>query len=527
MSAMIYTFYGFAIIFFTFWCGKWVIHVLALIYGKYKLHKKPHLFQNDMPYPSVSILKPLMGVDPNLACNLETFFTMNYPKYELLFCIEDKNDPAIMIVKHFMEKYPNVDAQLFLGGSNVGVNPKINNMNPGYLAAKYEYIMISDSGIRMKEDTLLDMAHHMTEKVALVHQLPFTSDREGFAATFEKIFFGTMQSRIYLVSNLLGIICHTGMSSLMRKSVIDQFGGLKTFGCYLAEDFFIAKRIMDAGYKITISSQPAIQNSGICDISSFQARLTRWAKLRVAMVPTLILLEPMAECLVLGALSAWSVSFLFRWDSLVFFLIHILLWFLSDWLLLSIVQNGTLPFNKFEFVVGWLFREISGPYLLFLALWNPEITWRTRIYKLAWGGKAYELDVNKEPLFNSVYDDLKEVSQFGTENIEMNTSDKMIRTNNENHVKYNPRGEFSGIHIISNVADIQDQHNLTHIRDGAMQSSAESNNHHHLHHHRSFSSSSLLDKQQNQQQIIRLHQMQTQQNNIFISSSISIPKIKS
>lgn len=43
--------------------------------------------------------------------------------------------------------------------------------------------------IIVKEDTLLDMAQHMTDnsKIALVHQLPFTSDREGFAATFEKV----------------------------------------------------------------------------------------------------------------------------------------------------------------------------------------------------------------------------------------------------------------------------------------------------------------------------------------------------
>lgn len=71
-------------------------------------------------------------------------------QYELLFCIEDKNDPAIAIVNTLMEKYPLVDAHLFLGGSVVGVNPKINNMQPGYEAAKYEYIMISDSGIRSK-----------------------------------------------------------------------------------------------------------------------------------------------------------------------------------------------------------------------------------------------------------------------------------------------------------------------------------------------------------------------------------------
>lgn len=39
----------------------------------------------------------------------------------------------------------------------------------------------------MKEDTLLDMVQHMTDEVGLVHQMPFTCDREGFAATFEKV----------------------------------------------------------------------------------------------------------------------------------------------------------------------------------------------------------------------------------------------------------------------------------------------------------------------------------------------------
>lgn len=41
----------------------------------------------------------------------------------------------------------------------------------------------------VKEDTLLDMVQHMTEKTGLVHQMPFTCDREGFAATFEKVGF--------------------------------------------------------------------------------------------------------------------------------------------------------------------------------------------------------------------------------------------------------------------------------------------------------------------------------------------------
>uniref|UniRef100_U5ET80 ceramide glucosyltransferase n=1 Tax=Corethrella appendiculata TaxID=1370023 RepID=U5ET80_9DIPT len=391
MTPIVTTSYCIAIFFFIFWCGKWLLHIVAITYGKFKLHRKPSQQPREVPYPSVSILKPLMGTDPNLNSNLETFFTMDYPVYELLFCIEAEDDPAIIIVNKLMEKYPHIDAQLFLGGSNVGVNPKINNLNPGYEAVKYDLVLISDSGIRMKEDTLLDMVNHMTDKVGLVHQMPFTCDREGFAATFEKIYFGTVQSRIYLCADLLHIICHTGMSCLIRKEILVAKGGLRAFGCYLAEDFFLAKECIDQNWKITICSQPALQNSGICDISNFQARLTRWAKLRVAMLPSTILLEPMSECMIVGLMASWAVNILFKWNSLVFYLIHILVWFLSDWILLSIVQNGSLPFNKFEFVIGWLFREITGPYLFFNALWNPAIRWRTRVYKLAWGGIAYEI----------------------------------------------------------------------------------------------------------------------------------------
>jgi len=390
MAPILYTLSGFATFFFIFWCGKWLVHLAAIVYGKYTLYRKVNVQPTETPLPGVSIIKPLMGVDPNLYGNLETFFTMNYPVYEIVFCIEDENDPAIMLVKKLMEKYPLVDASIFIGGADVGVNPKINNMQPGYLASKYPLVLISDSGIRMKEDTLLDMVQLMSDDVGLVHQLPFTCDREGFAATVEKIYFGTLVARIYLVADLLRINCHTGMSALMRKCLINEVGGIQAFSCYLAEDFFFAKSFSDRGWRIRVASLPALQNSGFCEITSFQARLQRWAKLRVAMLPHTIFLEPLSECFVLGACAAWSANYLFGWEPLVFFLVHVLVWFFFDWILLSVVQNGSLPFSKFDFVIGWLFRGISGPYLFLNAVYDPTIRWRSRTYRLRWGGIAEE-----------------------------------------------------------------------------------------------------------------------------------------
>lgn len=114
--------------------------------------------------------------------------------------------------------------------------------------------------------------------------------------------------------------------------------------------------------------------------------MCRWAKLRFAMLPHTMVLEPLSECMLLGVLVAWAGSFLFQWDAFVVYLLHLLLWFFLDWMLLSVVQNGLLPFSKWEFVVAWTFRECGALYLFFHALWDPTIRWRTGLYRLRWGG---------------------------------------------------------------------------------------------------------------------------------------------
>lgn len=76
----------------------------------------------------------------------------------------------------------------------------------------------------------------------------------------------------------------------------------------------------------------------------------------MAMLPFVILLEPLSECMVIGALAAWSVGVLFQWDGLGFYLIHILFWFIFDWILLSIVQvklKWVVPMRKIDECVSF------------------------------------------------------------------------------------------------------------------------------------------------------------------------------
>lgn len=235
----------------------------------------------------VSVLKPLKGVDPNLALNLESFFTMDYPVYELLFCVQDYDDPAIDVVTELMQKYPRVDAKLVLGGSNVGINPKINNMNPAYEKAKYELIMISDDKIFVLPDTLLDMVDCMDEDVGMVNQVAYFRERDGFLPFFEKIIFNSGIIKYLLFYKVLtGVSCN-GMSALVRKDVLEMAGGLKYFGGFIVEDNEMSNVIDALGWNVTFSRQFALQNSGTCDISSIYMRLQRWLFVGVKYNPVL------------------------------------------------------------------------------------------------------------------------------------------------------------------------------------------------------------------------------------------------
>lgn len=80
---------------------------------------------------------------------------------------------------------------------------------------------------------------------------------------------------MYLVADFVGAICHTGMSTLLRKQVLDECGGLQGLATYLAEDYFMAKCVVARGWRTTISGRPALQNNGGSDLIKFHERLRR------------------------------------------------------------------------------------------------------------------------------------------------------------------------------------------------------------------------------------------------------------
>lgn len=127
------------------------------------------------------------------------------------------------------------------------------------------------------------------------------------------------------------------MSCLIRKSCIDQVGGLKTFGRYIAEDYYLAYEVSKQGFKIRVAPSPAQQNSGNYSIKSWTERMIRWCKLRMRLSP-LAYLEPLQESLISSILAGVVTNYLFEWNTLVVAACHTLVWFICDYLMLRITQ---------------------------------------------------------------------------------------------------------------------------------------------------------------------------------------------
>ncbi|KAL3119085.1 hypothetical protein niasHT_003868 [Heterodera trifolii] len=392
-----------------FLLGLYLLHIVAICYGRFRLHRMPKQIQQQQQkmatrrtrqirknsllgeWPGVSILKPLVGNDENLTENLESFFESDYPNMELLFCLNSKEDPAYSVVESLCAKYPSAEKRIFIGGEKVGLNPKINNMFPAYSASRYPLILISDQGIFMQKQALRDMVCTMRERpdIALVTQPPYCRDRGGtFGAALEQVYFGGAHSRIYLASHAFGFVCSTGMSALIVKDIVEQCGGFRQFGAYLAEDYFLGQAFVKGGFRNVISHLPALQNTARPTVRSFHERICRWIKLRIAMLPHTILLEPAQECVVASLVGVFSVSQIFGSSAIPLFLfVHFAYWCLCDFMLLLILQNGPLPFSVITFLLCWLFRESTTFPTFIKAMLNPHIGWRFGTYRLCWGGR--------------------------------------------------------------------------------------------------------------------------------------------
>ncbi|AGA29387.1 ceramide glucosyltransferase [Singulisphaera acidiphila] len=268
--------------------------------------------------PPVSIYKPLKGLDEGLEENLRSFFELDYPTFQLLFCVADSDDPAIPTVSRLLAEYPEQDAQLIVGCPAFGLNPKVESLAAMDRYRRHEILLISDSNVRVRPSYLRETACYLAEPgVGLVTNLFVGVGEVQTGAVLENLELNGFIAGGVAAASLLRMTCVVGKSMLMPVRVLEAIGGFAAVRNLLAEDQVIGMRVRKAGYAIRLSHHVIENVNQTRGFRWFLNRHSRWYKIRRRLAFPTFVIEPTANLATIGLVWAFSGETHIAWGGLV------------------------------------------------------------------------------------------------------------------------------------------------------------------------------------------------------------------
>lgn len=241
---------GFALLFVCTGYG-FVALAAQIPFKKHLRRAKPDHDHNE----GVSILKPLHGDHPQLESCLRTFCTLNYPCYQLIFGVQDPDDPARAVAERLRDEYPNRDIQVIVASRSIGLNPKISNLAGMLPAAKYPWLVIADSDIVVEKNYLEHVAPPLASpEIGLVTCLYSGAPGLGRWNRVGALFINDWFAPSVCVAWAFGSRAFAfGATLALRRDVLEQIGGFEALADMLADDYRLGERIRQLGLEVRLA----------------------------------------------------------------------------------------------------------------------------------------------------------------------------------------------------------------------------------------------------------------------------------
>jgi ceramide glucosyltransferase len=341
-------------------------------------------------YP-ISVLKPLSGLEAELAANLRTFFELDYPGFELLFAVRDAGDPAVDVVRGLQNEFPRVSSELIVTGEPLSPefpNAKVFSLMRMAQRARHPILVISDSDIRADAAYLDGLAADFDDERVGVSTCPYRAvPGSSFWSLLEALGMNSEFWGGVLVARMLGgMNFAVGPTMAIRRSCLEGIGGFERVREYLAEDFVLGRLAKENGFQTMLSQHVVEHRIGSQRFfENFRHRL-RWYRSTRRSRPLgyvgQLFTNPLPLALLLVAFapgSPWTwwllaASAVFRLGALL------------------AVGPGVLR-DRLTVRFAWLvpLQDITSFIVWCLAFFGNTIVWRDRRYKLLPDGRLQSL----------------------------------------------------------------------------------------------------------------------------------------
>jgi ceramide glucosyltransferase len=247
----------------TLWVGNFCVAaatvgcVFALIAAALSLRFGQRRSAPAAPQPSVTILKPLCGREPDLLTRLLGFGHQHYEgAVQMVLGSQDRSDPAIEVVKGLQAACPEGAIDLVVDPRGYGTNRKVSNLINMASVARNDVIVLSDSDIEVGPTYLGDVVAELQKPgVGAVTCLYHGIAGAGFWSRLSAMSINNYFLPNVVVARSLGLAqpCF-GATIALRRETLEEIGGFQAFADCLADDYAVGEAVRAAGCDVAIPS---------------------------------------------------------------------------------------------------------------------------------------------------------------------------------------------------------------------------------------------------------------------------------
>lgn len=257
------------------------IYYLIAIYSSWRYFRKPvsaPLSPPDAFNPPVSILKPIRGLDPDAAENLASFCRLDYPEYEIVFCVDPDDQPVLGVLAKLTNDFPHCRIRVLYGSGRVATNDKVAKLARLVSDAAHEVVVASDSDVRVRPDYLRQVVAPLRDpKVGAVTCFYVPTEHKTFTDHLQSVgMMSDFYAGILVAWQLDGVKFALGPTIATTRARLEGFGGYAELENRPADDLLVGRLIAEQGFEVVLLRY-AIET--VCDYASLRDLLykrLRW-----------------------------------------------------------------------------------------------------------------------------------------------------------------------------------------------------------------------------------------------------------
>ena len=231
-------------------------------------------------WPSVTVLKPLHGMEPALEANLETLFAQRYPgPVQIVFGTASAADPALAVVTRLTDRHPDAVVARVSNPAMIGANKKLCNLSNMAGLQAHDIVVIADSDVAWAPETLARVVDALERPgVGLVSCRHVGRGDAGFWSRVAAMDIAYRFMPSVILGRALGLAQPVlGPTMALRGETLARIGGFPAFVDLLADDYEIGRAVRQLGLTTELSNFFIVQGCSEPTLGALAAHELRWS----------------------------------------------------------------------------------------------------------------------------------------------------------------------------------------------------------------------------------------------------------